>query len=76
MKKSILLLACCFSLSNLFSQTTYSKEVEEQIKQIENNVCGRVIIEGESQNILDRMAFYKVKGLSIAVRTQHLKVSR
>jgi CubicO group peptidase (beta-lactamase class C family) len=67
MKKIFSLIALCFSLSNLFSQATYSKEVEEQIKKVENNVCGRVIIEGESQNILDRMAFYKVKGLSVAV---------
>ena len=67
MKKTLILLACCFSLSNIFCQTSYSKEVEEQIKQVENNICGRVIIEGESQNILERMAFYKVKGLSVAV---------
>lgn len=62
----ILILYCCFIYSAC-SQQKYSAEVEEQIKKVENNVCGRVIIEGESQNILDRMAFYKVKGLSIAV---------
>jgi CubicO group peptidase (beta-lactamase class C family) len=64
-KLYILVLSCIFY--SACSQQKYSPEVEEQIKQVENNICGRVIIEGESQNILDRMAFYKVKGLSIAV---------
>jgi CubicO group peptidase (beta-lactamase class C family) len=66
-KKLYILLLSCGFICNSFSQGNYSKEVEEQIKQVENGVCGRVIIEGESQNIVDRMAFYKVKGLSIAV---------
>jgi CubicO group peptidase (beta-lactamase class C family) len=66
-KKLYILLLSCGLIYNASSQGNYSKEVEEQIKQVENNVCGRVIIEGESQNIIDRMAFYKVKGLSIAV---------
>jgi len=60
-------LLCCGLFYSACSQKKYSPETEEQIKQVENSVCGRVIIEGESQNILDRMKFYNVKGLSIAV---------
>ncbi|HWY11076.1 MAG TPA: serine hydrolase domain-containing protein [Bacteroidia bacterium] len=68
MKKNIFLWACYFCLSNLSCQTTYPKEVEEQIKLVENSLAGRVKFEGSSgDNILERMAFYKVKGLSIAV---------
>jgi CubicO group peptidase (beta-lactamase class C family) len=54
-------------------QTTYSKEVEEQIKQVQNNLAGRVKVEGEHWNILDRMAYYKFNGVSIAV-IQNYKV--
>lgn len=49
------------------AQAPYSKEVEAQIKQVENNLAGRVKIEGESWNIRDRMAYYKFNGVSIAV---------
>lgn len=49
------------------AQTPFPKEVEEQIIQVENNLFGRVILNGKADNILDRMAYYKVKGLSIAV---------
>lgn len=46
----------------------YSKKVEAEIKQVENSLSGAVKFDGSSgDNILDRMAFYKVKGLSIAV---------
>ena len=48
-------------------QTTYSTEIEAQIKQVENNLFSRVIINGKAYNIFKRMAFYNVKGLSIAV---------
>ncbi len=67
MKKVYSLLFSAAFVYSACSQQKYSKEVEEQIKKVENNICGRVIIEGESQNILDRMAFYKVKGMSVAV---------
>lgn len=49
------------------AQTIYSAEVETQIKQVENNLGGRIKIEGENWNILDRMAYYKFNGVSIAV---------
>jgi CubicO group peptidase (beta-lactamase class C family) len=67
MKHAFLLITLCFSLSSGIAQSTYSKEVQEQIKQFENNLNGRIKIEGESSKIADRMAFYKVKGLSVAV---------
>jgi CubicO group peptidase (beta-lactamase class C family) len=50
-----------------WAQTTYSKEIEEEIRQVENNLAGRVIINGKPDHILDRMAHFNVKGLSIAV---------
>ena len=48
-------------------QTTYSTQIAVQIKQVENNLFSRVIINGKGDNILDRMKLLKVKGLSIAV---------
>ncbi|MCX6243164.1 MAG: serine hydrolase [Bacteroidetes bacterium] len=67
MKKILLSITLCLTLGNLSAQTSYSKEIEDQIKQVENNLSGRVILNGKTDNIADRMAFYKVKGLSIAV---------
>jgi CubicO group peptidase (beta-lactamase class C family) len=67
MKKPILLLTIWIGFSHLIAQTTYPKEVEEQIKQVENNLAGRVKVNGKGYNIIERMAYYKVKGLSIAV---------
>ena len=48
-------------------QTTYSTQIAVRIKQVENNLFSRVIINGKGDNILDRMKLLKVKGLSIAV---------
>jgi CubicO group peptidase (beta-lactamase class C family) len=67
MKKLYILLLSCGLVYSACSQQKYSTEVEEQIRQVENSICGRVIIEGESQNILERMKVYNVKGLSVAV---------
>ena len=68
LRKSILLLTILFGFSQLGAQTIYSKEIEEQIKKVENNLGCWVKIEGkETFNILDRMAFHNVKGVSIAV---------
>lgn len=66
-KKLIFLLPILIGFSHLLAQTTYPKEVEDQIKQVENNLVGRVKVNGKSYNIIERMAYYKVKGLSIAV---------
>lgn len=46
----------------------YSKEILEEIKAVENSLAGRVKIEGKPDyNILDRMKYYGVKGVSLAV---------
>ena len=51
-----------------------SKETKEKIQQVENNLAGRFQIEGELPGtIKERMAYYKVKGLSIAV-IHHYKI--
>lgn len=65
--KILLSISFCLTVGNVLAQTKYSKEIETQIKQFENNLSGRVIINGKPDNILDRMAYYKVKGVSIAV---------
>ena len=68
MIKLLLLITLGLSVQFLLAQTPYSKEVGEQIKQVENHLAGEVKIYGvKDNNILDRMEFYKVKGLSIAV---------
>lgn len=52
----------------LYAQTN----TDEKIKQVENNLFGRVQIAGEKPwNLADRMAFYKIPGLSIAVIQNH-----
>ncbi len=67
MKKILLSISICFSLSHLWAQTPYSNEIKDQINHVENNLFGSVILNGMADNIADRMAYYKVKGLSIAV---------
>jgi CubicO group peptidase (beta-lactamase class C family) len=58
------------SAPKLYAQqkVQYTSEVENRIKQVETNLSGAVQLEGQGKwNIKDRMAFYKVPGLSIAV---------
>ena len=43
----------------------YSKTVKEQITRVENNLSGGVVMDG--YNIQERMEYYNVTGLSIAV---------
>jgi CubicO group peptidase (beta-lactamase class C family) len=49
--------------------TTYSKDIEAKITQVENHLGGWVHIRDSMNewNLKQRMAFYKVRGLSIAV---------
>ncbi|MEP7371873.1 MAG: serine hydrolase [Chitinophagaceae bacterium] len=54
-------------------QTNDSKEIKKQIEEVENNLAGRIIIDGKPYNLLDRMVHYKIKGLSMAV-VQNYKV--
>ena len=67
MKKLILLLTIAVVFNKLNAQTTYSKEVEDQINQVENNLAGRIKLSAKGYNIKERMAHYKLKGLSVAV---------
>jgi CubicO group peptidase (beta-lactamase class C family) len=47
----------------------YSKDIEEKIKQVENNLSGWVHIQDSVNewNLQQRMGVYKIRGLSIAV---------
>ncbi|MES2649855.1 MAG: serine hydrolase [Bacteroidota bacterium] len=67
MTRIFLSISLCFSLCHSWAQTIYSKEIQDQINAVENNLFGRVILDGKADKIADRMAYYKVKGLSIAV---------
>ena len=67
MKKLFLMLVILYCQTKLEGQTTYSAKTLSQIKQVENNLAQRIIIDGKSNNILDRMAHFKVKGLCMAV---------
>lgn len=67
MKKVVTVIVFFCALSIATAQMPYLKEVKEQIKQVENSLAGRFMVNGKTYNILERMAFFKVKGLSIAV---------
>src|SRR4051812_18556027 len=69
MKNYFILFAFCILTLRGKAQTTYSKEVEDKIHEIENNIIlGSFRVEGmPNATILERMAYHKVKGLSIAV---------
>lgn len=64
----IIILIFCSAFPS-FSQNTYSKEIEEKIKQVENNSTIVLFqIEGQPDlSLQERMVKYNVKGLSIAV---------
>lgn len=58
------------SLATLHAQVNkkYSKEIENKIGQVEHNLASWVEIENTpGWNLKERMIFYKIKGLSIAV---------
>jgi CubicO group peptidase (beta-lactamase class C family) len=68
MKKTIWVLLFGFYAGYLLAQTGYTREIEEQIRLVENSLAGRVKIKGnETSTLAERMDFYHVKGLSIAV---------
>ena len=71
---SVILLLSLFSsliyADNLSAQTPsgYSQDVEDKIKQVEENLGGWVKIEGHPNwTLQERMVHYKIHGLSIAV---------
>ncbi|SDD32513.1 hypothetical protein [Niabella drilacis] len=60
----------CYSFGLLTAQTNkkYSKEVEIKIQQVEQNLASWVEIENTPKwNLQERMNYYKIKGISIAV---------
>ncbi len=68
----LLLLVLPAKGSSLKAQNTepkYSDAIEKKIREVENNLAGWVQIDDSNSrwNLLDRMKFYRVKGLSIAV---------
>jgi CubicO group peptidase (beta-lactamase class C family) len=64
MKQITLLLLTLFA-GQTFAQ---SKQVQERINQVENNLIPYVPVKGfKGWNIIDRMKYYQVPGLSIAV---------
>lgn len=68
MRKLIVYIAILLFSTNLFSQNNYSKETLEKIKEVESNISGNLLLNDEQPvNIIERMAKYNVKGLSIAV---------
>lgn len=68
MRTSILFVALLLFITTAFSQTNYSLETLEKIKEVENTITGNVILnDAPPSTIIERMAKYKVKGVSIAV---------
>lgn len=68
MKSISLIIVLLFSAFSLFSQPGYDQLTKEKISAFENSLSGRIIVESEGKSrLLDRMEFFHVKGLSIAV---------
>ena len=65
----ILMFLCQGLFIKLYAQEKkYSPEVESKIRAVENNLGFWISIEGDSNHTLkDRMSYYHVKGVSIAV---------
>lgn len=64
----LLLIALTGFNAPLKAQQAYSPEVLEKIREVEQNVTGSIVVSDEKPStIQDRMAKYKVKGVSMAV---------
>lgn len=62
------LFTALFVCSGLTAQQPYSQETLDKIREVETNITGGLIVNDEKPaTIQERMAKYKVKGLSIAV---------
>ena len=72
MKPLLLSIGLLLFSSAVFSQTAYSPETLAKIKEVETNIAGNLLLNDERPNtIAERMAKYKVKGMSIAVIHDH-----
>lgn len=69
MKKLVFLLFSLFLVREMWAQS-YSPEVEKKIGAVESHLAGPDHL---SHNLKERMAYYRVHGLSIAV-VQHFKI--
>ncbi|TAE40825.1 MAG: serine hydrolase [Runella slithyformis] len=67
MKKIVIIIVIISIVKQLFAQQKYSQEVSNKIAQVENGLFTRVIINGKTQTIYDRMKQLNIKGLSIAI---------
>ena len=65
----LVLLVSCNMVQSQQANPTYSKEIEDKIKQVENGLAGWVQAQGDklTWSLEERMRFYKVNGVSIAV---------
>jgi CubicO group peptidase (beta-lactamase class C family) len=65
---AILFFILAASDSQAQSVVSPSPEILNKIKQVENNLIGTIMMEGDSQwTIENRMNYYKIKGVSVAV---------
>jgi CubicO group peptidase (beta-lactamase class C family) len=67
MRKISFVLLLLQSLSAATAQQPYSKAVNEQIALVETNLSGRLVIDGKTYTLSERMKHYNVSGLSVAV---------
>ena len=67
MKIHPLLIAGCLTAGFANAQAEFSTDVQRKIEQVENGLAGRVIVNGRTYNLKERMDHFKVKGLSLAV---------
>lgn len=66
--KLFLLFTLFVTITGCDSKKEYSPEVSERISRVENNLAGWVQIRRERRwTLAERMAFYNIKGISIAV---------
>ena len=68
MKSCVLPFALAFLLIVQLNSCAQTADTSDKIKQVENNLVANVQTEGDSPiNIKDRMTYYHIKGVSIAV---------
>lgn len=61
-------IAVLFLSVTTLAQKNYSPETLKKIQEVETNICGQLLLNDEKPStITERMAKYKVKGMSIAV---------
>ena len=62
----LIVVVCCSGFCQSADQ--YSPNVQARIKQVEQGLSGRFLVAGQPKHsIQERMAFYHINGLSIAV---------